>query len=139
MPPLTDQEFADAFESCRLPNEWFHHRDHLRLAWIYVRRYGAASAGGRIGESIRRYAAHHGQPGKYHETVTMAWLRLLAQASECSGAASFAELLAACPELLDPNTLQQYYSPGLLASESARTVFVPPDRKTLPCSNRPVR
>ena len=37
---MTDQEFAAAIETCRLPNAQFHHRDHLRLAWIYLRRYG---------------------------------------------------------------------------------------------------
>jgi len=129
---MTDQDFAEAFEACRRPNELFHHRDHLRLAWIHLQRYGARDAPARTGESIRRYAAHHGKAEKYHETVTIAWLWLLAQASECSGAASFAELLAACPELLDKNTLHRYYSPELLASETARTQFVPPDRRTLP-------
>jgi hypothetical protein len=134
--PLIDQEFVEAFETCRLPNELFHHRDHLRLAWIYLQRYGPSAAATRIRESIRRYAAHHGKPEKFHETVTIAWLRLLTQASECSGAASFAELLAACPELLDKNTLHRYYSPELLASESARTQFVPPDRRALPSITR---
>ncbi len=51
----------------------------------------------------------------------------------------FAELLAAWPELLDKNTLQQYYSPELLASESARAKFVPPDRKALPSITRTAR
>ncbi len=134
--PLTDQEFAEAFETCRLPNERFHHRDHLRLAWIYLQRYGARDAPARIGESIRRYAAYHGKPEKYHETVTIAWLWLLTQASEYCGTASFAELLAASPELLDKNTLHRYYSPELLASETARTQFVPPDRKALPSITR---
>jgi len=129
---MTDQEFVDAFETCRLGNELFHHRDHLRLAWIYLERYGASAAPARIAESIRRYAAHHGKPEKYHETVTIAWLRLVAGSADRSGAASFAEVLAACPELLDKNTLDHYYSPELLASETARTRFVPPDRQTLP-------
>ena len=129
---MTDQEFVDAFETCRLANELFHHRDHLRLAWIYLQRYGISAAPARIGESIRRYAAHHGKLEKYHETVTVAWLRLLAVSADRSGAASFEELLAASPELLDKNTLHYYYSPELLALESARIQFVPPDRHALP-------
>lgn len=128
---MTDREFLAAFETC-LPNELFHHRDHLRLAWIYLQRYGASAAPARIRESIRRYAAHHGKSEKYHETVTVAWLRLLADSADRCAAASFAELLAACPELLDKHTLHRYYSPELLALESARTQFVPPDRHALP-------
>ena len=129
---MTDHEFLDAFETCRLPNELFHHRDHLRLAWIYLQRYGGPDAPVRIGESIRRYAAQHGKADKYHETVTVAWLRLVAGSADRSGAASLEDLLAACPELLDKNTLHRYYSPQLLASEFARLQFVPPDRHALP-------
>ena len=129
---MNDHEFVDAFETCRLPNELFHHRDHLRLAWIYLERYGASDAPARIAESIRRYAAHHGESDKYHETITVAWLRLVADSTGRMRAASFDELLAACPELLDKNTLHHYYSPELLASETARTQCVAPDRKALP-------
>jgi len=111
---MTDQEFVDAFETCRLPNELFHHRDHLRLAWIYLQRYGASAAPARIAESIRRYAAHHGKSDKYHETVTVAWLRLVADSTGRTRAANFDELLASSPELLDKNTLNQNYSPKLL-------------------------
>lgn len=137
--PLTDQEFVEAFETCRLPIEQFHHRDHLRLAWIYLRRLGVPAAAVRLGESIRRYAAHHGKPEKYHETVTVAWLRLLAGSANRSGASSFEELLAASPDLLDKNTLQQYYSPKLLAFESARAQFILPDRKALPSATPSAR
>ncbi len=28
---LSDEEFLEAFHSCRLPNSEFHHADHLRL------------------------------------------------------------------------------------------------------------
>jgi hypothetical protein len=37
---MTDEEFLRAFEACELSNGCFHHRDHIRLAWIYVHRYG---------------------------------------------------------------------------------------------------
>ena len=141
---MTDQEFVEAFESCRLPNELFHHRDHLRLAWIYLRCYGEPQAVARIAESIRRYAAFHGKPDKYHETVTIAWLRLLSDsAGRCRQDASFEELLLASPELLDKNKLHAHYSPELLALQAARIRFIPPDRKPLlseaPATPRPGR
>lgn len=129
---MTDHEFLDAFENCRLANELFHHRDHLRLGWIYLRRYRVSDAAVRIAESIRRYAAHHGRSDKYHETITVAWLRLVADFTGRTRAVNFNELLASSPELLDKNTLHQYYSPELLDTEAARTQFVPPDRKALP-------
>ena len=55
----TDQEFVRMFEACELPNESFHHRDHIRLAWIYLERYGELEARGQIAGAIRKFAAHH--------------------------------------------------------------------------------
>jgi hypothetical protein len=133
-----DREFLEAFESCRLAPEHFHHRDHLRLAWIYL-QLDASTAPVRIGESIRRYAVYHGKSDKYHETMTVAWLRLLADAACRQRAGNIEELLRTSPELLDQNTLHQYYSPELLASQTARIEFVIPHRKPLPADTPPPR
>ena len=37
---MLDNEFAEAFENCTLTNESFRHADHIRLAWIYTRKFG---------------------------------------------------------------------------------------------------
>jgi hypothetical protein len=127
---MNDSEFARAFESCELSNESFHHRDHIRLAWIYLQRYGEQKAGTRIAASIRKFAAHFGKTDKYHETMTIAWLRLVAY--ESKGRASFEELLEASPMLLEKQTLAAFYSDGLLQSDRAKNEFVAPDLKPLP-------
>lgn len=127
---MTDDQFVDAFETCKLPKEMFHHRDHLRLAWIYLRKYGSAVARERTVESIRRYAAHLGVSEKYHETITIAWMLLLEAAAQRGSC--FEDVLAASPELLDKDTLQRYYSSGLLKSDDARKAFVAPDLVPLP-------
>jgi hypothetical protein len=127
---VTDAEFAQAFESCALSNESFHHRDHLRLAWIYLQRYGEQEAGARIAASIRNFAAHFGKTDKYHETITIAWLRLVAH--ESKGRTTFEETLAASPMLLEKRTLAAFYSDELLRSERAKNEFVGPDLKPLP-------
>jgi hypothetical protein len=130
---MTDDEFAAEFEACRIPNELFRHRDHLRLAWIYLHRYGSAEAGARLSVSIRRYASHHGKAHKYHETVTLAWLQLVDHAARCtSQAANLETVLEAFPELLNKSALQKYYSATLLESETARQIFVQPDLEPLP-------
>jgi hypothetical protein len=127
---MNDSEFAHAFETCELSNQSFHHRDHLRLAWIYLQRYGEAEARTKIAESIRNFAAHFGKTDKYHETMTIAWLRLLAH--EGKGRLSLEETLAASPMLLEKQTLAAYYSDNLLKSERAKNEFVSPDLKPLP-------
>src|SRR5882762_3116442 len=99
---IADTEFADAFESCELSNESFHHCDHIRLAWIYLQRYGADAAAVRIGAAIRKFAAHYGKTDKYHETITVAWMRLLADAARSlPSSGSFSDVIAAFPKLLD--------------------------------------
>ena len=121
---MNDDEFVAAFESCELPNEQFHHRDHLRLALIYLRRYGYAGARVRIPEAIRAYAAHHGAPGKYHATITIAWLRLVELAAKGCGAQ---DIFVAFPILLQKDALEKCYSLEVLWSEAARVVFIEPD------------
>jgi hypothetical protein len=130
---LTDSEFIHAFETCQLSNESFHHRDHIRLAWIYLQLYPELEAREHMAGAIRKFAAHHGKSDKYHETVTVAWLRLVANGiARMPADASFEQLTAALPELLDKRTIEKFYSRATLASESARAFWVEPDLQRLP-------
>jgi hypothetical protein len=132
---MTDSEFAQAFEACELSNESFHHRDHIRLAWIYLQRYGVGDATTRIAASIRRFAGHHGKSDKYHQTVTVAWMKLLEQIPVH---ASFAEAVAAFPQILSKDYLREFYSDELLTSNAARVDFMEPDRRPLALPAAPV-
>jgi hypothetical protein len=123
---MDDREFADAMESCSMPAADFGHRQHLRLAWIYLRQYGGSAARDRIQATIRAYAAHLGVSDKYHVTITLAWMDLVERAA--AGAASFEGMLEEHPELLNKNVLETLYSPELLKSEAARLGYVAPDR-----------
>jgi hypothetical protein len=126
---MTDDEFASAFERCEIAGGDFHHQDHIRLAWIYLKRYGPEDAPAQISASIRAFAEHLGKPDKYHETVTIAWMRLIEQAAGCR---SFREVAAAFPQFLDKSYLNEFYSAETLGSEAARETFVGPDKKPLP-------
>src|SRR5271169_1056902 len=75
---LADDEFIAAFEECRLSPGGFHHADHIRLAWLYVRRFGAAQAEQRLLAGIQKMALHAGAPQKFLYTTTVAWARLVA-------------------------------------------------------------
>jgi hypothetical protein len=79
---MNDAECARAFEQCEIPKEEFHHRDHDRLARFYVQRYGVSEAEQRIANAIQNFAAHHGLSAKYHHTITIAWVRLVAHAPD---------------------------------------------------------
>jgi hypothetical protein len=130
---FTEDEFLYAVENLTLPNTQFHHRDHIRLAWVYHRRFGLVAAEERMAQTLRRFAGHNGVPEKYHHTMTVCWMRLVADALRGIPAhASFEEFVAVHPELLDRNTLRKYYSQPLLDSPAARAGWIEPDLTALP-------
>jgi hypothetical protein len=128
---LTNDDFVARFENCTLPNGAFHHRDHVRLAWIYLRRHEPLEALTRFAEGLRWFATANGHPGLYHETITWAFLLLIRERMEIGAAGgTWEDLARANPDLLawKPSILDRYYRPETLGSELARRVFVMPDR-----------
>jgi hypothetical protein len=127
---VTDDMFLEAFEAGTLPKEDFSHGAHLRLAWICLRRDGFELGSLRVIAGIQAFARLHGATGLYHETVTRAWLALIAAAGAWEPA-SFDAFLAEHAELRG-RVLDRHYDPQTLASDAARARFVPPDREPLP-------
>jgi hypothetical protein len=125
---LSDDEFLEAFHSCRLENCEFRHADHLRLAWLHLRRAPFEAALGSVRTGIQRFAAHHRVAHLYHATITTAWVHLLATHHE----RSFEEFLRQNDHKLTIDLLHQFWTPELLAGEEARTEWTPPDRQKLP-------
>ena len=136
-----DQRFLEAFEDCTLPFGEWHHRAHLKVAYLNLRRLPFDEALNRVRESIKRYNAATNTPENlergYHETITQAWLRLVYLAlCEYGPAASADDFLDAQPQLLTPRALRFFYSRERLVSEKAKAEFVEPDLAPLPRSNR---
>ena len=126
-----EQEFLNAFESGRLPEGGFHHRDHVRLAWLYLRRLPPAAALAKFSDGLRRFAASIGKSGLYHETITWAYLLLIRERMEREGPRqSWADFARRNPDLLTwkPSILDAYYRRETLESDLARRVFLLPDR-----------
>lgn len=126
-----DSRWIEAFEAATLPDGAFHHRDHVRTAWIYLQRFPPAAALDRFARGLRRFAAEKGKPGLYHETITWAYLLLIRERMERDGSeGSFDEFAARHPDLLawNPSILDSYYRNETLWSDLARRVFVMPDR-----------
>lgn len=129
----TDQDFREAFESLRIPNEMFQHREHIRLAWIYSRHYPQEQALARMVQGIQAFAKHHGAASKYHHTVTVAWMRLVwHDARPAPPAQDFNTFAAAHPHLFHPRLLEYYYSKARLQSDAARHDWFEPDLRPLP-------
>lgn len=129
----SDDEFVRAFLDGSLPTAQFHHRDHLRLAWCLTRQLGVSAATEAITSGIRRFATHHGQADKYHETLTQFWLRAVNLHLQARpDLAEFADFLAAFPQLLDKDLPYHHWSRETMSSPAARTGWVEPDLFGLP-------
>jgi hypothetical protein len=127
---MTDEELIAAFESTELPAEQFSHATHVRVAWWYLCHSPLPDALARFSQALRRFAESKGVPGKYHETITVAYMLLIAERLDGARELSWPQFAAANPDLLvrQPSVLARYYSDARLASDRARRVFVMPDR-----------
>jgi hypothetical protein len=129
----SDEDFLRAFEDLSFPADQFHHREHIRVAWLYLKSSDATRAAERMTAGILRFANHHGATQKYHHTLTLAWMRLVAAALvETPEGHGFTKFLAEHPELRDKDLLKKYYSPELLQTNYAREGWVEPDLQPLP-------
>ncbi len=136
----------EQFEQGALPERCLSHRQHVRVAWLYLERYPPLAAMARFSTALRRLAEAYAKPGLYHETITWAYLLLIHERRErgrerLPGApvvsaepdAGWQAFAAANPDLLTwrPSILAAYYRDETLGSELARRAFVMPDRACL--------
>jgi N-formylglutamate deformylase len=132
---MDDDAFLHAFEHGALHDHGFGHRDHLRMAWLYVGRHGQDEALRRAETGLRQLAAQHGHPERYSATRTAVWVGLVAhhlQGARDAQELGFEDFLQRFPRLLDGRLLDAHYSPGLLASPAGRADPAAPDRQPLP-------
>jgi hypothetical protein len=130
---------AERFAAAAIPATEWTHQTHLTIGAWHVARFGADAAMDRLRAGIRRLNAAHGTIDSdtrgYHETITRAYVRLLAaflrarpdgEALDASVAALLATPLAA------RDVLTRHYSKTVLFSVEARRGWVEPDLEPLP-------
>lgn len=110
----------------------FGHREHLELAWSYLQMYDVPEASEAMAAAIRHLARQHGAEQKYHETMTRAWVRLVAVHHQRWGAQHFDAFLERNPDLLDRALIRHFYSSDLLDGDRARAAWTDPDLRELP-------
>jgi len=125
MPPLT----ADlaAFLHGEVDPRDFRHADHVRMAFEVLARHPFLEAAAAVSAALRAMAVRAGNPGAYHETVTLAFLAVIGERRAAGGFSDYEGFAAANPDLLDKTVLSRWYGPRKLGAETARRVFVLPD------------
>jgi hypothetical protein len=126
-----------AFEDGSIPLGEWNHRAHLTVAYLLLRECGFDQALSRMRSGILRYNAVHGieqtPSGGYHETLTVAWMRILRAMMIAYGPGSGPDdFFAQHPHLLSTVLLRLYYSRDRIMSDEARHGWVEPDLAPLP-------
>jgi hypothetical protein len=127
---MTHAEFIDRFERDLVPENCFHHSDHVRLAFAYLKQFPALEALDRFSSALRRYAAARGKAQRYHETITYAFFFLIRERMAGCAASGWDDFACGNPDLLawKNGILDRYYDKAVLDSDLARQVFVLPRR-----------
>lgn len=133
---MTSAELASLvrdLEDCTLPRKAWTHAAHLSVAVWHLLHYPRDEATKRIRAGIQRYNASLGNTAGYHETVTLAWIAILAHFLQESPAESAAGELAAeaVKRFGAARYLSKYFSNQLLFSDLARKEWVEPDLASL--------
>ena len=129
---LDDDALFRAYRDGVLVPKDFVHAVHVRLAFIYLRRepdFGEAALAFR--RDLKRFAHENGVGHIYHETLTWAYLALLAERMHDDDASDSREFLQRFPDLARHRggALERYYDlERITASKKAREVFVLPTR-----------
>jgi hypothetical protein len=137
---LADDAFLAAFESCTIDHECWSHRCHVRMAYLYLARHGYDEGLRRVRDGINALNASHGDKipkdqvdRGYHETLTVAWVRLIAAAIRQWGAEDgFDAFAAKHPHLLVRTLTRVFYSRERMMNWEAKRTFVEPDLSPLP-------
>jgi len=127
---LTDP-LVQAFERGSIDPQNFHHREHLYVAWCYLRSLPLEDALARYVHHLRRLVAAHGASHKFHATMTWAYVLLLDDAMARDPSETFDGLLSKHPTLLDHRggALDALYDRAELDTDESRRRFVLPRRR----------
>jgi hypothetical protein len=127
---MSNEEFIRDFESDTLPEDSFHHAEHVRLAFAYLCKYSVLEALEKFSSALRRFAIARGKAQLYHETITCAYFFLIRERMVRSEGANWEEFAHQNGDLLTwkDSILNRYYHEATLKSELSRSVFLFPDK-----------
>jgi RimJ/RimL family protein N-acetyltransferase len=127
------EELVRRFQACELPRPEWTHAAHLSVGLWHVSRFGADDAMTRLRSGIRRLNESNGVVNSlssgYHETITWAYVQLLAAFAARHSDAPVAERVARLLSgpLAERRALLTFYSRDRLESAEARRGLVEPD------------
>lgn len=126
---LDDKEFETLFEKGDLPPSLFSHEAHLRLAWLYINKYGEKEAAAKTCREIKQFDHLHGKGDKFNTTVSVAAIKMVHHFIKKSESNDFFSFIQEFPRLKTAfkELLFQHYGLDIFSNEEAKTSFIEPD------------
>ena len=126
---LSDEEFEEKFATCNFRPLWFTHEAHLRLAWIYITKYGSELAFEKYSTQLQEFAKKYNADGKYNATVTFASIQIMNHFINQSDAYDFQDFINEFPQLKTnfKQVIQTHYSGDVFTSKEAKQNILQPD------------
>ena len=121
--PITLQAFLRG-EVCAAR---FPHREHVRMAFEILGRHDFAEALLHYSRTLRTMTARAGKPQAFNQTITVAFLAVIAQRRAQAPGEDFAAFTQRNADLFDKALLRRWYRPEQLASALASQTFLLPD------------
>jgi hypothetical protein len=110
-----------------IDNRTFRHADHVRVGFALLDAHDFPAASHKFSKGLRAIAARAGNLGAYHETITLAFLALIAERRATGCFENAEDFISSKPDVLDKTILNRWHSPERLQSDLARRVFVLPE------------
>lgn len=128
---MTEQEFYEQFENATLDVNIFDHSNHVKMAWIYLKKFKLPEAMINFSKALKNFATANGASGLYHETITFAYLILINERLQNAEDQRDWEIFVKTnPDLFDwkNNILKKFYREETIKSPFAKKVFIFPDK-----------
>ena len=125
-------DLVAAFESGTIARDKWKHAEHLTVGLYYLSRYDLETATAEMRTGIfnllRSFGIDLSKEMPYHETLTVFWMRTIADFNASKNGASLAEKANELVEKYDKDYPLRFYSREYLFSDEARGRFVEGDR-----------
>ncbi|HMT09846.1 MAG TPA: hypothetical protein PKA82_17810 [Pyrinomonadaceae bacterium] len=129
-------EVVRTFEDATISRDDWKHAEHLTVALQYLIEDDLETATTKMRDGIFKLLGAFGvdltKEMPYHETLTVFWMRTVAEFNESTSGASLLEKANDLVERFDKDHPLKFYSREYLFSDEARSRFVEPDLQKLP-------
>jgi hypothetical protein len=127
---------VESFESATVSRDDWKHAEHLVVALHYICNHEIETATDKMRTGIFKlltdgFGVDLSKEMPYHETLTIFWMRTVAEFNASKNGASLSDKAKELVETFDKDYPLRFYSRDYLFSDEARASFVDPDLKPI--------